>query len=192
MDSATASPTILARLRLETRPFHEAVEANPFNQALTAGTVTTADTTRFLAKMYGFVALYETKLCNHATAFGPAWQLEQRYRAMLILKDLQQLGYLKIPPLCPTLPPLDTHAQLLGAMYVLEGSTLGGQVIARNLEKLNILAPQYFSGRGSQTGPLWKSFCLNLTAAAATEDPDVLVASASLTFQSLAAWLQLP
>ena len=64
--------------------------------------------------------------------------MEQRYRAPLILEDLARLGFPAQPPLCLAMPSLRTHAQLLGALYVMEGSTLGGQVIARQLDKAGI------------------------------------------------------
>ena len=187
--SAAEQPAILPRLRAETRPYHDSVEANPFNQALTAGRVTTAETADFLARMYGFVQPYEAALRQHAATFGPEWQLEQRYRAPLILEDLARLGYPAAPPLCPAMPPLHTRAQLLGAMYVLEGSTLGGQVIARQLAAAGIEGRIFFAGRAERTGPLWKQFTQLLEAAAPAEDADALVASAILTFQTLAAWL---
>ncbi|MCI1187347.1 biliverdin-producing heme oxygenase [Hymenobacter sp. DH14] len=183
------SPALLPRLRLETRPYHDSVEANAFNQALTAGRVTAAETAQFLARMYGFVQPYEAALRRHAPAFGPDWQLEQRYRAHFILEDLARLGYPAEPPLCPALPPLETRAQLLGAMYVLEGSTLGGQVIARQLAAAGIDGRTFFASRAERTGPLWKQFGQLLEAAAASEDADAIVASAILTFQTLAAWL---
>ncbi|MET4073002.1 biliverdin-producing heme oxygenase [Hymenobacter sp. UYCo722] len=179
----------MPRLRLETRPYHDAIEANAFNQGLTAGTVTAAQTAEFLGRMYGFVQPYEAALHEHAAAFGPDWQLEQRYRAPLILEDLARLGYPAEPPVCPTMPPLETRAQLLGSMYVLEGSTLGGQVIARQLAAADIAGRSFFAGRAERTGPLWKQFGQLLTEAAATEDADAIVASATLTFQTLAAWL---
>ena len=188
----TESSAILPLLRQETRPFHDAVEQNPFNHALTAGTVTATETARFLAKMYGFIQPYEAQLQAHAAAFGPEWQLDQRYRAPLILKDLPLLGHPGTPPLCPALPPLGTRPQLLGAMYVLEGSTLGGQVIARQLDKAGIMAHAFFTGRAERTGPLWKAFCQLLTDAAAPEDQPAIVASAILTFQTLSAWLNQP
>ena len=189
LPSPADSPPILPRLRLETRPFHDAVEANAFNQALTAGTVTAAQTAQFQARMYGFVQPYEAALRRHAADFGPGWQLEQRYRAHLILEDLARLGYLAEPPVCPAMPPLETRAQLLGAMYVLEGSTLGGQVIARKLAAADIAGRRFFAGRAERTGPLWKQFGQLLTEAAASEDADAIVASAILTFQTLAKWL---
>ena len=193
MVPSAESPTILARLRLETRPYHDAVEANPFNQALTAGTVTAAETAQFLARMYGFMQPYETAIRLHAADFGPAWQLEQRYRAPLILEDLARLGFPAEPPLCLAMPPLRTHAQLLGALYVMEGSTLGGQVIARQLDKAGIAGRTFFAGRAERTGPLWKQFSQLLAEdAAGTTAPDAVVASAVHTFQSLAAWLIQP
>jgi heme oxygenase (biliverdin-IX-beta and delta-forming) len=187
-----ASPALLPRLRLETRPFHDSVEANPFNRSLTAGTVTAAETAQFLSRMYGFVEPYEAALHRHAAAFGPEWQLEQRYRAHSIPDDLAALGYPATPPRCPRLPPLETRAQLLGAMYVLEGSTLGGQVIARQLAAAGIAGRTFFAGRAERTGPLWKQFTQLLETAAAPEDSTAIVASATLTFQTLAAWLTQP
>ncbi|GAB3867031.1 biliverdin-producing heme oxygenase [Hymenobacter segetis] len=191
MPNPPESPAILPRLRLETRPFHDAVEQNPFNQALSAGTVTAADTAQFLAKMYGLLEPYEAQLKAHAATFGPAWQLDQRYRAPLILDDLARLGHDATPPSYPKLPPLSTRAQLLGAMYVFEGSTLGGQVIARQLDKAGIAAHAFFTGRAERTGPLWKAFCQQLTEAAETgnDDPTAIAASAVHTFQALATWL---
>ena len=91
------------------------------------------------------------------------------------------------------MPPLRTHAQLLGALYVMEGSTLGGQVIARQLDKAGIAGRTFFAGRAERTGPLWKQFSQLLAEdAAGTTAPDAVVASAVHTFQSLAAWLIQP
>lgn len=191
MSDTPESSALLPRLRHETRPFHDAVEGNPFNRALAAGTVSAADAARFLAKMYGFLQPYEVRLHAQAASFGPDWQLEQRYRAPLILADLAALGYAGVPPLCPALPPLATRPQLLGAMYVLEGSSLGGQVIARELDKAGISTHTYFTGRGGRTGPLWKAFCQQLTDEAAETQaaPAAIVAAAVHTFQALSAWL---
>jgi heme oxygenase len=179
---------ILQALRLETRPAHDELEQNTFNQQLTAGTITEAGTRRFLAKMYGFLAPYEAHL--RAQNLGPEWEVDTRQRAHLILEDLQQpAAALEI---CHDMPPLHTWPQLLGTMYVVEGSTLGGQVIARQLAKSNILLRSYFSGYAERTGPLWKVFCQLLNQEATPENQAELVQSASLTFQKLDVWLNQP
>lgn len=183
-----SSPSILQALRLETRPAHDALEQNTFNQQLTAGTLTEAATTHFLAKMYGFLMPYEARL--QAQNLGPEWDANTRQRAHLILQDLQQAA--SQLAICPDIPPLATWPQLLGAMYVLEGSTLGGQVIARQLAKAHIPMRAYFTGYGERTGLLWKAFCQLLTQAATPENEAEIVQSASLTFQKLDAWLNQP
>lgn len=187
------TPTLLSRLRSDTRPQHEALEQNAFNQALTAGTLTAPTTAHFLAKMYGFLAPYEAALHQHAAAFLPAWELAARQRAHLILEDLELTAPAPGLPWCPHMPPLHTRAQLLGAMYVVEGSTLGGQVITRQLAQAGIPLRAYFSGYGALTGSRWKAFChLLVEAAPAAADQDEIVASACLTFKRLDQWIIQP
>lgn len=189
---AAETPSLLLRLRSETRPYHDALEQHSFNQALAAGTLTAAATARFLGKMYGFLQPYETALHRHAAAFAPAWEVAHRRRAHLILADLARSLAAPGLPLCPALPPLHTLSQLLGAMYVVEGSTLGGQFITRRLAQAGIPLRRYFTGYGERTGPLWKAFCRLLSEAAPPADPDDIVASACRTFTLLDTWLNQP
>jgi heme oxygenase (biliverdin-IX-beta and delta-forming) len=187
MTDSAGSADILTRLRQETRPYHDALEANAFNRALQAGTITEEQTARFLAKLYGFVVPFEAQLRARQGWFGPEWALERRFRSPLLRQDLPAADAL---PLAPNLPPLHTRAQLLGALYVLEGSTLGGQIIARQLAKNGVSIRAYFSGHAEQTGPLWKAFVQLLAAAATPETADEIVQSASLTFQRLHQWIE--
>ena len=188
------APTVLTRLRHETRPQHEALETLEFNRLLSAGTPSAAATRHFLAKMYGFVLPYEAALRALAPTLGPAWEVPARQRAQLLAHDLGGAAVVAALPLCAAMPPLGTVPALLGAMYVLEGSTLGGQVIARQLAKAGLPGPfTYFAGYGPATGSRWKTFCA-LLGEAATEPAtqDAVVASAGRTFHQLAAWLQTP
>ncbi|MBC6989247.1 biliverdin-producing heme oxygenase [Hymenobacter sp. BT491] len=187
MSITLENTSILQRLRSETHASHDALEQNEFNQALTAGHISAEATRRFLAKLYGFLQPYEAQLSLHT--FPAAWEVEHRRRAHLILEDLQPTSEL---PLCPDMPPLRTWPQVLGAMYVLEGSTLGGQVITRQLAKAGIATRTYFTGYGERTGPMWKSFCQLLTEAANEANQAEIVQSAILTFQKLHAWIDQP
>ncbi|MDO7847337.1 biliverdin-producing heme oxygenase [Hymenobacter sp. M29] len=187
-----AALTILARLRAETRPYHDALEAGAFNESLRVGAPTAAGTAQFLERMYGFLQPYEAALRAHEGELGAAWELPQRYRAHLIPEDLGRSADDPGLPLCPTMPPLHTVPQLLGALYVMEGSTLGGQVINRQLERAGIPLRRYFSGYGERTGPMWKTFGQLLTAAATPATADEIVASAARTFQHLDAWINQP
>lgn len=189
MPVSVARPDILQLLRRGTHHQHAALEQLEFNRALGAGTVSAEATARFLGKLYGFLLPYEAALEQRAAEFGPSWEIGQRRRAHLIRLDLPAADAL---PLCPQLPPLHTRAQLLGAMYVLEGSTLGGQLIARQLTQAGIPLRRYFSGYGELTGPRWKTFCQLLAAEADETNQAAIVASAALTFERLHAWIEQP
>ena len=60
------------------------------------------------------------------------------------------------------------EAGFLGALYVLEGSTLGGRILARQVETVLNLTPgqgnAYFQGHGAATGALWKEVTAEIAA----------------------------
>ena len=107
----------------------------------------------------------------------------------LSIRDIEQLCD------CESLPPLAHPSHIFGCLYVLEGATLGGQIVARHLlASLGLTADSgasYFSGYGVDTGPRWKAFCGLLTAyAARTDDQDDIVAGANATYATLSAWMR--
>jgi heme oxygenase len=59
-----------------------------------------------------------------------------------------------------TIPDVSSTGHWLGALYVLEGSTLGGQVISRHLEKhfgwKDGRGYSFFLGHGAHTGERWR------------------------------------
>ena len=89
-------------------------------------------------------------------------EFESRRKAALIEEDLRVLG-LPYPPEQGIKSVLGrTNLDFaVGCLYVLEGATLGGQVISRHLAKLGI-GPEngglFFNGYGARTGEMWKSF----------------------------------
>ncbi len=90
------------------------------------------------------------------------------------------------------LPSISSRPEILGAAYVLEGSTLGGQIIARHLEETLGLRDgcgyRYFRSYGPDVGAQWKAFRAELLrASSATNDP-VIVRAARETFEILHRW----
>jgi heme oxygenase len=82
--------------------------------------------------------------------------------------------------------------EALGRMYVLEGSTLGGTFIDRHLTGLPGLGGirlRAFSPYGAETGAMWHTFRrATRDRVARGGDPDAMLAAATSTFRSLAAW----
>ncbi len=148
--------------------------------------------------------------------------LPARRRSYLIEQDLRVLGAKEFdfhPPASdaidwPTivagqqgvLPGSSAfHAAFLGAFYVLEGSTLGGRMIARHLESVlgeSVLGlhglelqdgrgDAYFRGHGENTGALWRETTAEI-AAVPDEEAPVLIAAAKRTFAAFGAALATP
>ena len=64
----------------------------------------------------------------------------------LLKRDLEKLSgedfEINLLEICRDLPLVETFAQTLGCPYVLEGATLGGQVVGRHLRENLNLSPE--------------------------------------------------
>lgn len=181
---------ILERLRAETRPAHEAIERD---LAWESRVATLADYRGLLARFWGFHAVLEPALAaslDEPTFFDP------RRRLAHLAADLQVLGLddvaiRALPRPFLTLPR--DRATSFGALYVLEGSTLGGQVIAKHIgRQLGLTAEngcRYYIAHGRDTGAMWKAFRLRLAEEAIRGDAEAIVASATATFEAMRHWL---
>ena len=132
-------------LRQATRTAHDRIErALPlFDRSLTRGRYL-----RILQALYGFYARLEP-LCQ--IEVGPAavaLELKTRTKAPLLAADLASLGHshsdIQALPSCRALPEVTGPSRAMGVLYVLEGATLGGQIIARRLRE--VLGIEAFSG----------------------------------------------
>jgi heme oxygenase (biliverdin-IX-beta and delta-forming) len=116
--------------------------------------------------------------------------LQGRRRATLLADDLQTLGHIAPAPamddaMQQTAVPGDARSVFLGRMYVMEGSTLGGQFIAKHLEEHFGLqhgrGNSYFVGYDTETGSRWKEFRAVLADLPESES-DTVIASAKNMF----------
>ena len=124
--------------------------------------------------------------------------LDPRRRMHLLQADLAALGLSAHEvaglPACP-LPLLRNAVEALGSLYVMEGSTLGGRVIERNVERCLGFDGRhgcaYFAGYGTRTGAMWGLFLQRLDEAPAA-DAQQVTEGATATFERLARWLPGP
>jgi heme oxygenase (biliverdin-IX-beta and delta-forming) len=189
---AMVSPSILTRLRLETRQEHTALEdvLDLMNKDLSRNTY------RYrLQVFYGFYAPFETalKLCLDEVHLTN--DLANRLNKTSLLKgDLHHFGVdSKNLPTCQKLPPLKLAAEILGGIYVVEGATLGGRIITKHVQDtLNILPAtggSFFQGYGDATAMMWQGMRqLLVSAASDVQTENAIVASAIETFSMLRIW----
>lgn len=185
-------PASLAdRLRDETRDLHEALERDLDWERRMA---TPEGYARLLTRWWGFHAVFEPMV----RASPPFAGLEGRGRFHLVEADLGRLGLssaaIRALPRIESLAFLGNEAAMIGALYVLEGSTLGGQVIARHVERtlgagVAAGACAYFQGYGkASTMPMWRAFLACLGEVDARSHDDVVI-GARRTFYVLRGWL---
>jgi heme oxygenase len=146
---------------------------------------------RLLAALYGFYVPLEASLSelqDGAEALG----VPLDRRTPLLERDLRTLGAdPACVPICDRPPLLANVDQRAGALYVVEGACLGGQVIAKAVtRRLGVRAEHgaaFFSGDGARTAARWKAVLAWLEAreGAAHE----MVEGACRTFGALSRWL---
>lgn len=120
---------------------------------------------RFLAFQEEAERALDTALTREAV---PDWN--ERCRAHLARADLETLRAPapQFPRCSNRLPQVISREQVLGIVYVLEGSTLGGAYLLRQLAPLGICAARggsYLASYGSDGGKRWQRFLFMLEEA---------------------------
>jgi heme oxygenase len=147
-----------------------------------------------------FLGLYDPLECSLARFSD--WDslgllMSSRDQSRCLVDDLVALRIdpREIPRALPTLlPDLPSFAHALGALYVIEGATLGGRLILRDLEPrigASVTgATRFFGGRGETVGPMWLRFRTALDEFS-LEQPQLctdVVTGAERTFRAMLVW----
>ncbi|MFJ3487905.1 biliverdin-producing heme oxygenase [Pseudomonas sp. NPDC090202] len=179
---------LLEQLRAATAPQHRRLEARlPFLR----NDLDLATYRRIIQAYYGFHLPLQRELERFAVADS------ERQKIPALLKDLHALGLdagqIGALPLCRQLPSTVTEAQRLGVMYVMEGATLGGQVLRRLVQdKLGIAADsggEFLDVYGRDTARLWKAFLARLSDFDDHDQHGETVEAACATFGCFEDWL---
>lgn len=180
---------LIELLRSATAQVHKQLEALPVSKRIMSPELTTSEYIDYLQRVYTIHHSIEKEV--FPIVAEKISNLEQRQKVEYIEDDLRSLH---------AVVPADTvffnadfrpnAAFCMGILYVSEGSTLGGQYILKNVQK--ILGPQagdavrFLNVYGPRTGSMWKSFTeiLNAYESMLTEtEMDEVVAGAVYGFE---------
>ena len=172
-------------LRDATRALHDRVETAV---DLPARANTMDGYRGLLRAMLGLFAPIEDRLAALPWARA-GLDLDAHRRAPLLRADLRQFAGDADPARpCTDLPAPATLAAGFGCLYVLEGSALGGQIIAREAAASLGLGPEttrFFRSDGREVGRTWRAFGAALDGYVTTpERLDEATAAASQTFEA--------
>ncbi|MEN9478965.1 MAG: hypothetical protein RLZZ298_360 [Pseudomonadota bacterium] len=150
-----------AELRAATRDLHHRLDHHALLAPLVRSGLSMADYGLALQALYAINAPTERAISDYIDAQGLPFNYAARCRMPDLLSDLAYLG-LSVPPMAWVGPDLHSPGQLVGCLYVLEGSTLGGRVIFKQLQSALKLdeatGGRFFAGNGDQTIPMWQAF----------------------------------
>ena len=172
---------------------HQALEG--FLIPLIKHTYTTTEYNRLLRMFYGYYKPLEDRLDLFQLA-EVVPDYGQRRKAHLLLDDLGVLGQETGDiPLCSALPAIRSQEEASGALYVLEGSTLGGTIIRkilqRNLQRTGQEGFLFFTGYGEHTHERWLTFKAALDGRyRQSSQLEQITSAATQTFQTLKNWAQ--
>ena len=184
-----------ARLRAATGESHARMHAHPGFAAAASGRIAASDYRDLLARLYGFHCGFEADFASAPATMAEAIALPARRRSARLAEDLRALDIadaIEALPLCPAPLALETEPQWLGALYVTEGSTLGGVAISRALAQAGFTAAQrrFFEGYGALGSQMWRSFLARLETHA--HDPRAAAEAqqaAQAAFAAFEAWM---
>jgi heme oxygenase len=184
---------ILAELKETLAPYHRRVE---MNVNLSAALASAAAYRNLLIKFFGITAALEDQLILVEDLEIWLPDISRRWKTPLLREDLAVWGAgFESYPICIDVPALESMGPAFGCLYVLEGGTLGGQIIARDVHKHLGLTPEngcrFFSSYGAEVGGMWKTFgrCLETWCAANVGCRDEVLEGAAETFACFTRWL---
>lgn len=171
------SPTeanVMSRLREETRAEHRAAERQPFARAMMRRELELQPFGEHLwAYRFLYTALIEALEACEGPEVDAVWHHRLDRRPHLD-RDLEHLGVERPASLGRWEMEVEDEVQalaerggaaLLGALYVLEGSALGAQIIVDRLAgSVPEEALHYYRGYAEETRALWAGFCRRMAA----------------------------
>lgn len=182
---------LIQELRQQTQRDHQALEKDLVRKIKSVQSP--EEYIDLLYLMHGFYAAMERQLDGFLSDVA-GLDFGLRRKAEWILNDIDHFGNIGSSPSCERLPEITSFSSALGAMYVLEGSTLGGHVIAKILkQQLGTDSDDglsFFRSYGSETAVMWDRFRRYLDRPYTDVERSQIIRGAKDTFVCFRNWIQ--
>lgn len=151
------------RLKEATRADHDRLEQLMYVGDIMSGNLSLAQYKQLLTTNYLVHKNLEQQLFNSLSpGLAQKLDLPRREKLGTLKKDMDELNLAEPENDAEDISFNNNDVELLGALYVLEGATLGGSIIVKrlkanpNFDGLNL---NYYQVYGGQLIPMWKQFC---------------------------------
>lgn len=142
-----------------------------------------ADYAALLKNFYAYFSQVEKAIAPFITPeLLPDYK--DRRNSSYLKQDIEELGFTVDELPAATAPEISGTLSALGALYVMEGSIMGGSIIVQMLAKGGITqGVSFFSGYGPATGEMWGKFIAVLNQQAVIAgDESAAIEAANATF----------
>ena len=176
---------ISAYLKEQTKQQHDDTEAKLQSQKIFDKSYTLDDYKTLLIHNYKLINRYEPQIQEQLKNY-PELKLDLRSKINSLKTDLNNLN-ISTENEEPT-QNLENEAEAFGALYVMEGSTLGGNVIGKQLKRnpeFEGVEFNYFGVYGESTGPYWQEFKSIIDEKISEENYESCVTGAKKAYQLL-------
>ena len=196
-DTHEKAPNIMMRLKNDTGIAHKQLEKSACFKRLFADDYQISEYAQLLGYFYGYFSAIEPVLF---TDLPQEYHSGLQYRTKIDLLR-QDLAFLSTNadalPFCETLPELTSFAQKMGALYVLEGSLLGGRVIGRHLTSHFgadiVSALNFYHCYGENLDRQWRGFAEFMMHYFDNQNDQVInevIEAANAAFTTLQQWVE--
>ena len=178
-------------LRASTRQAHRKLDSHPMLKPLLNPELTVGHYGSVLQFFFDFYEQLQPSIKVNLSRIPAKYDLADRLNWLRQdISDLEKRGYIKTCSCQCVLPAIDDTSAVVGALYVIEGSSLGGQVIAKKVfESLGFDASfggRFFNGSGEMTGQHWLDYWDFAVAVSQPEHNPKAADTAVALFNSLA------
>lgn len=184
---------LLEQLKSETLSNHQQLEKHLIVKL--KGMKSPDDYINILQIFYAYFAALEDQI-NQFIGLDQLPDYAERRKTESIKNDILALnGVVPEKATAVDLPEIGSMLQAFGALYVIEGSTLGGQVISKIISKQlaldDVAGISFFKSYGEQTMAMWEKFKAVLEHHAASQEAaDEITEAANETFGKFRLWME--
>ncbi len=197
MTNAPLDSALYVRLRQATKQPHHVLDHHPLLAPLLRANLTVVQYGNALAALHGVQQRAEEGILAFLDQHPGLFDYRSRLKVGALKADLVALGREPMG-IAAHFPVPQSVGALIGVLYVIEGSTQGGLMIARLLQALPIapLPTAYFRVYGDTSAQKWRDFLQFASGYDSCDEIDEAAATAISAFDAIhahmqACWLQL-
>ena len=189
MTQDITTTSFLENLRSKTNDSHKKLENLPVSASILSQNLTVDGYLHYLHLMHDVHVQTENVVFPILSDLIP--DLEQRRKTALLENDIDAMGTSKKDSkIVFKNAAAFSVACALGVMYTVEGSSLGGRFILKNINAVlgydENHGAKYFAGYGNHTGSYWKNFLNILTGfEQQTGSDEEIIAGAQFAFDAI-------